>query len=292
MAFAGPHRFDLGMGAPLTRANDDGVNGLTDNVRRMDSIPAFVLFHLPHNSTVIPATVRRQFLLGEDELAAELLRMTDHHTLALFAAGVPEHQRVVAQVSRLVVDCERFEDKEPMAAQGMAVVYERTSSGTALRRPIAAVEHQALIDTWYRPHHRRLESVTQRLLDTHGRALLIDAHSFPSKPLLYESDQRLDRPEICIGTDDFHTPPLLATAFVNAFRTGGFDVRVNAPFAGALVPQRHYRVDSRVCAVMVEVNRRLYVDEASGKPNTVFTEVRDRIRGCICEAIKTWESSA
>lgn len=259
----------------------------------MNSIPAFVMFHVPHDSAAIPASVRQQFVLGDEELAAELLKMTDHLTLDLFTAGVPAHQIVHAQVSRLVVDCERFENDllEPASAVGMGVVYERTSGGAALRRPITDAERQGLIDTWYRPHHRRLESATQCLLDMHGRVLLVDAHSFPRAPLPYESDQRPDRPQICIGVDEFHTPKALEAAFIHAFNAGGFDVRLNEPFAGALVPIRYYRTDKRVSAVMVEVNRGLYL-ESSGARNSEFMEIASRVRHCICEAIKTWESSA
>lgn len=259
----------------------------------MNSIPAFVIFHVPHDSTLIPPSVRCQFALGDDELAAELVRMTDHHTLELFAAGVRPDQIVRAAVSRLVVDVERFEDdrQEPMSAKGMGVIYERTSDGLDLRRPITVGERESLIDTWYRPHHERLSSLTQEFLDQYGRALLIDAHSFLSKPLPYEPDQRTDRPEICIGTDEMHTPKSLEGAFVNAFGAGRFDVRLNAPFAGALVPRRHYRTDRRVSAVMVEVNRGLYLDESSGARNAEFAKVANRIHHCICDAIQTWEAT-
>lgn len=260
----------------------------------MNSIPAFVIFLLPHDSAVIPTSVRQQFVLGNIELAAELLRMTDHLTFELFAEGISAHQIVRAEVSRLVVDCERFENDrlEPMSAVGMGVVYEQTSNGLNLRRSITPIVRQALIDTWYRPYHENLGSTTQQFLDQYDRALLIDAHSFPSMPLPYELDQRTDRPQICIGTDEFHTPKSLETAFVDAFSAAGFDVRINVPFAGALVPLQHYKADRRVSAIMVEVNRGLYLDESSGARNSEFTEVANKIRRCICEAIKTWESSA
>lgn len=184
-------------------------------------VPEWVVFHIPHDSTEIPAEVREQFVLDVPTLRQEILRMTDHHTLALFTGECVKSAQIVrAQVSRLVVDVERFESdaEEPMAGCGMGVVYTRTSSGMPLRRPLLAVERQALIESWYRPHHHRLSQVVQRALDDHGRTLVIDAHSFPSLPLPYESDQRLDRPQICIGTDDFHTPRALGEAFMEAFR--------------------------------------------------------------------------
>lgn len=250
-------------------------------------VPPWVILHVPHDSTVIPDEVRHQFVAGDAELAAELVRMTDHHTLDLLALAVPAGQIVRAPVSRLVVDVERFEDDsaEPMSACGMGVVYERMSDGRPLRRPISAPERQALIDAWYRPHHERLAAAVQRAIDLHGEAILVDLHSFPSRPLPYEADQRADRPGICIGTDVFHTPASLEAAFVAAFRAGGFDVRLNAPFAGALVPVSHYRIDRHVSAVMIEVNRALYAQESSGEKNLGFDELAAAIRRCIGDAL-------
>ena len=109
--------------------------------------PPWVVLHVPHDSTWIPPRDREPFLLDDDALALELARMTDHHTHALFAEGVPAAQVVRAPVSRLVVDVERFEDDaaEPMAARGMGVVYTVTSQLEPLRRPLTAAEREDLL---------------------------------------------------------------------------------------------------------------------------------------------------
>jgi len=259
----------------------------------MNPFPTFVLLHVPHDSSAIPASIREQVLLDDAALKVELLKMTDHLTLDLFSRGVPSDRVVRAVVSRLVVDVERFEqdDLEPMSSFGMGVVYLKTSGGADLRRPISMGERQALLAAWYHPHHQLLGSATQDLLDQFGRVLVVDAHSFPSQPLPYEFDQRSDRPDICIGTDDFHTPVQLAQSFIGAFRADQFTVELNAPFAGAMVPQRHHLTDRRVSAVMIEVNRSLYLHEPTAEPNANFNEVATRIRRCIVEAIGLWDAS-
>ena len=40
----------------------------------------------------------------------------------------------------------------------------------------------------------------------------------------------------------------------------GLTVLVDRPFAGALVPAKHYRSQHRVSSIMIEVNRRFYMD--------------------------------
>jgi N-formylglutamate amidohydrolase len=98
----------------------------------------------------------------------------------------------------------------------------------------------------------------------------LDMHSFPSLPLPYELDQSRDRPDICIGTDEFHTPERLTDEFVRRFYAEGLSVATNCPLSGALVPMRYFRKDARVSSIMIEVNRRLYLDEATGKASKHF----------------------
>ena len=168
-----------------------------------------------------------------------------------------------------------------MATRGMGVVYKQTSSGKALRHPIEIKDRQTLINDWYHPHHNKLISLTQQMLDKYNQVLLIDAHSFPSVPLPYEPDQQLNRPQICIGTDNFHTPKKLERSFIRQFEAAGFSTALNAPFAGSLVPMPFYQMDSRVSSVMIEVNRALYCDEKTGEVTANFDQVAMQIKKCL-----------
>jgi N-formylglutamate deformylase len=238
------------------------------------------VFHIPHAAAAIPSDVREQFLLSDKRLADEIRLMTDHFTDELFA--VPEATALAVRfpVSRLVVDPERFEadEQEPMAARGMGVIYDRTCRQTPLRRPLIEPERQALLERWYRPHHRSLTGAVGTVLQTRDTCLIIDAHSFPSIPLPYEVDQDPDRPDICIGTDAFHTPSPLRNLAVSLCLDAGWTVAVNRPFAGALVPMAYFRKDERVRSVMIEVNRGLYLDEQTGARSASF----DRCRATLC----------
>ena len=216
-----------------------------------------LLLHIPHASTAIPEAYRRDFLTDP---AAELRLMTDWYTDELFDLPAP---RVVFPVSRLVCDVERFRDdaQEEMARCGMGACYTNGHDGAPIRR-LDAARREAILRRWYDPHHARLTALTAAALARSGACTIVDCHSFPAAPLPYESDQRPDRPDVCIGTDAYHTPPQLADALAEAFTARGYSVAFNAPFAGALVPLRWYRREPRVRSVMIELNRGLYLDGA------------------------------
>lgn len=255
----------------------------------MDIFPPQCVFHVAHDSTYIPEDVLGQFVLDKDtDLASEVLKMTDHFTHEMFCAGVSPAQVVRSPVSRLVVDVERFENDslEPMAAVGMGAIYMKTSGGGALRRPISEAERDRLIGTWYRPHHDRLAALVAEMVQQYGSVLIIDVHSYQSTPLPYEFDRQLARPEICIGVDQFHTPSLVRNAFVSAFERVQFDVAVNSPFGGCIVPAAYFKSDRRVHSIMAEVRRDLYMNEATGHKRRCFEALAGRIRTCIRSAVE------
>lgn len=259
--------------------------------------PPGVVLHIPHDSTVIPPSIRDQFVLDDDALRAELIRMTDHETRTLFAGPDPRVPVVVASVSRLVVDVERFEDdqRETMSRREMGVIYRRTSHGTPLRRNLLPEEREALVAAYFRPHHQELTLAVDNCVQAHGSCLIIDGHSFPSSPLPYEFDQNPARADICIGTDEFHTPKTVADAFIGRFRRAGFSVAVNRPFTGTIVPLACHRKSRRVLSVMVEVNRGIYLDEAEGRLRVDRGDVVGSIRSACQEAswlvINSWKDS-
>ena len=216
-----------------------------------------IILHIPHASTVLPSEV--EFLLGQEELAYEVDAMTDHHTDRLF--DLPGAHRCVFSVSRLVVDPERFIE-DPMESVGMGVVYMRTAEGDALR-DISDLDRSALIETYYHPHHNKLTCMVDSCLEQHDQCLIIDCHSFPARPLPYESDK--NRPDICIGTDTYHTSTVLKNHLSTTFKAHGYDVAIDSPFSGTIVPLKHYHKDQRVESVMIEVNRSLYASPSGFK---------------------------
>ena len=168
-----------------------------------------------------------------------------------------------------------------MASRGMGVLYASTHDRKPLRREITELEREELLEKYYRPHHALLELKVDDALNADDHALVIDCHSFPIQRQPYEIGEEGSRPEICIGTDSFHTPDGLLRLTENCFRDAGFSVSIDRPFAGAITPLKHYGKDKRVMALMIEVRRDLYMDEKTGARNSKFEETRAAVQKII-----------
>ncbi len=244
-----------------------------------------VLIHVPHGSRVIPARVRTHITLDDIELAAELSRMTDAHTAMLAersaARAGTRPWLLVNELSRLVVDPERFPDeREEMRAVGMGAVYIRTAHGTRLRRDDAGHEKE-LLARYYEPYAQTMTRTVESRVSATGRAIILDLHSYPSVALPYELHGAGPRPQICLGTDPFHTPARLLAAARNAF--ADFEIGENSPFSGTYVPLRHYRRSPEVTALMVEIRRDVYLIEPGGEPHSGVTALVSALTALIDE---------
>jgi len=244
-----------------------------------------LIVHIPHASVEIPEAVAETFLLAPSALQEELRVMTDHYTDELFWLPASIATLVRYPYSRLVADPERFveDEREPMAKAGMGVLYERSSSGEKLRKALSMGEREQLLAQTYWPHHKHLERSVALALTQHVRCLIIDAHSFASSPLPHEADQDADRPDICLGSDEYHTPRQLVGRATECFQNLGYRVAENRPFAGTLVPAGFYRHNPQVWSLMIEVNRSLYIDEQSLQKKPHFELLRRHLSETIGE---------
>ena len=240
-----------------------------------------ILINVPHAATYIPPRERKYFTTPDIE--RELNVMTDHFCDDIYDSG---DSMICFPVSRLVCDPERFRDdsEEIMASIGMGAIYSSCSDGSELK--VISVEHkERLLSRYYDRYHSRFEAEVAEKLNTFGKCLIVDGHSFYEEPLPYEFDQNHNRPDICIGTDEYHTPKPVEQVLSGYFRQRGYSVEINRPFAGSIVPSKYYRSDSRVSSVMIEINRRLYMDRNLNK-----TLGYKRVKEAVVTAIRLLES--
>lgn len=242
-----------------------------------------VVANIPHDSSVIPAWARSAFVVSDEKLNEELRLLTDWFTAELYNPIIEAGGwAIVSEVSRFVVDMERFDDdeKEVMASRGMGVLYTH-GCHKELIRDIPNLEYrERILSTLYRPYHAALTDAVTAALDRFGRVTVIDCHSYPEHPLPYELDPASPRADIVLGTDPHHTPPEVVDRIATLTERHGYSFACDKPFAGTYVPLDYYR-DSRVTAFMLEINRRTYMDERSTEKKSSFAGVQALIREIV-----------
>ena len=193
-----------------------------------------IVLHIPHASKHIPDEYIKYFTLSKKDLEIELLKITDHFTDKLFDVSGDNIHQLKFHSSRLLVDVERFEkdELEPMFKVGMGCVYEKTHDGNSLKN-IENIKDE-LINKFYKKHQEHFTEIVDKKLIENNKVLIIDCHSFPKSPLPYELSQETNRPEICIGTDNFHTSEKLRNSLGELFEKSNFTVKYNEPFKGSI----------------------------------------------------------
>ena len=222
-----------------------------------------VILHAPHGSRFIPEELLPTYLVDETELDRERDLMTDHFTDEMVESAVAATgaSAIVNRLSRFVVDVERFPDeREEMLAVGMGAFYTHGSQGQRIRA--SSVMTDPALREFFDAYSIAFTELVQRTVDAHGRAIIIDVHSYPTSPLPYEVHSHEPRPQLDIGADETHTPASLVNAVRAAFPD--LECGVNDSFHGTYVPLRFYDVrDTRVQSVMLEIRRDVYMNEGT-----------------------------
>ena len=243
-----------------------------------------IILHIPHSSANIP--LYEGYLVNSIVLENEILKLTDWYTDDLFYSN--EDEMIVADFSRIFCDPERFTDdaQEVMAQYGMGVLYEKSDSGEEIRIVTPELKEKVLT-SYYWKHHHKFSLAVKNQLDTNGKALIIDCHSYPSRPLKRDLDKNPKRPDFNIGTDSFHTTKELIDISVSFFEKAGYTLGIDWPYKGSIVPLEHYQKNKNVSTIMLEINRALYLNE----PTNQKSETYSHIKQITSEYIRTIKNS-
>ncbi len=219
-----------------------------------------LILHIPHSSTKIP--YKDGFVIDEKLLNHEIIKLTDWYTNDLFFSE--EDISIVADFNRIFCDPERFADdkEEEMANYGMGVLYERTDMGKKMRT-VDANLRERIINSFYLPHHKKFLKAVSSQLDLYQEVIIIDCHTFSDIPFERDLNQEPNRPDINIGTDNYHTPQSLIDFTTDFFKSRNLTVGIDWPYSGTIIPLEYYGTDKRVKSIMIEINRKLYLKEGT-----------------------------
>jgi N-formylglutamate amidohydrolase len=230
-----------------------------------------LVLHIPHSSTTIPKV--EGYIVSQSILNSEILKLTDWYTDDLFQNNIDKD--VLAPFSRIFCDVERFseDEKEVMSKFGMGALYTTLDNGEEMRE-VTTELRKLILDEYYWIHHNKLEKAVDDCLTDQNKCLIVDCHSFPNIPLERTLDKKPNRPDINIGTDSFHTPKHIVDISEKFFLDKGYSVGIDWPYTGSMVPTKHYKKDKRVSSILIEINRRLYLEEGSNNKSNGYSQIK------------------
>lgn len=239
-----------------------------------------VIANIPHSGEEIPRAISWQF---RRELRHKLYG-TDWHLGRLYDF-LPDLGVTVLRAthSRYVVDLNRDWKKEVFGHFTQAVIYRQTFGGDLLY-DIEPPDHDLndRIIRYYLPYHRQLTELLEETVQKHGRAVLLDLHSFGT-----------DSPDVDIVLGDVNGKSCdkrLTESFQQAFKAHGFSVARNDRWTGGHIT-RHYGGLPEVQALQIEIRFRAYLEQAEIRPVEIeettetFRKTRVRLREVFREVL-------
>jgi N-formylglutamate amidohydrolase len=245
-----------------------------------------IIFNSPHSGSVYPdeflnasridlPTLRRSEDSFMDELIAELS-----------ARGFPvvrvNFPRSYVDVNRepYELDPRMFTGRLPSFANtrsmrvagGLGTIPRVVGDGQEIYRERLSVDDALTrIETLYKPYHRALRRLINRVHQTFGTVVVVDCHSMPSIGVSRDEPRR---PDIVIG-DRYGTScaPLLPDRVEETMSRLGYSVGRNKPYAGGFITEHYGNPASGLHAIQLEFNRAIYMDERRREKGARFAQV-------------------
>ena len=234
-----------------------------------------LVFGSPHSGALYPEDMGAAEGLSE----ASLRSAEDAAVDRLLASGAAAGAVLIAGcVGRAYVDLNRAPDElDPdlildvpeapppglKTLAGYGVVPRLAGDGTPLyARRLTLAEARGRIARVHAPYHAALAEQMQAARQAHGRAVLVDWHSMPARAT------GLNGPDVVLGDRHGTSCATGLTRRLRAlFEALGWRVALNRPYAGGYATQVWGRPDEGFQAIQIELNRRLYWDEAANRPS-------------------------
>ncbi|MGP3775367.1 N-formylglutamate amidohydrolase [Streptomyces sp. SDT5-1] len=146
--------------------------------------------------------------------------------------------------------------------------------------PVVDVQHR--IEHYHRPYHQELGRIIDSLHRRFGAVWQLTCHCMSAVGAPTHADPGQQRADFCLGDMDGTTSSPDFTKFVEETLTDlGFSVSVNFPYPGGELTTRHANPNMHINSVMIEVNKRLFMDVKTFKKTSDFDAVQEAVETLI-----------
>lgn len=184
--------------------------------------------------------------------------------------------------------------RSPRVAAGLGTIAKVVASGADIyadKLPVSEIDRR--ISQFYRPYHRRLAMLIDESRLHFGWSLLVDCHSMPSIGGPMDRDVGLSRVDVVLG-DCYGAScaPLIAQVAEDAFRSRGYRVVRNTPYAGGYTTRHYGQPRHGSHALQIELNRALYMDESRHAKLPGFDHLAADLDGVAAELAELTRENA
>lgn len=173
------------------------------------------------------------------------------------------------------------------ASIGKALIWRTLDDGRAIYgRKLKVDEVLGRIERCHAPYHRALQDALERAHARFGVVYHINCHSMNSVAgPMGEGGEGTPRADFVLGDRDGTTCDPAFTEFVRATLAAmGHSVSVNDPYKGVELVKAYSRPAAGRHSLQLEINKRLYMDEAKRERNAGFAPLQRKLHDLI-EAI-------
>ena len=184
------------------------------------------------------------------------------------------------------------EQSLPRVQAGLGTIPRIVAEDTPIYEDkLALADIRQRLQDIYHPFHSNLEAEISTLRDDYGATLLVDAHSMPSLATRNTAPRnRSAQIDIVLGTCHGRSCSDRVTDFISQyFRRSGYTIALNRPYAGGYITSHFGRPSDRNHAVQIEINRALYMNEASYEKSPNFESLKTDLTGLIAALSSSWQ---
>lgn len=160
---------------------------------------------------------------------------------------------------------------------GKGLIWRMLDDGSPLyARKLSLDEVRHRIDACWRPYHAALARTLDAAHARFGQVWHINCHSMPSVAAKFATDRPgLVHPDFVLGDRDGTTSaPAFREKVASWLRARGYDVAINDPYKGVEIVRRYGDPAQGRHSLQIEINRKLYMDEASLRPHAGYAKLR------------------
>ncbi len=255
-----------------------------------------LVFASPHSGRQYDANFMESTVLDEQAIRSSedafvdlLFGAAPQFGAPLLKAAAPrafvDLNRSVDELDPALINDVRSGTGNPRVSSGLGVIPRVVSNGRAIYSgKLPRIEAERRLRNYWHPYHVCLQSLLTESMQLFGEAILIDCHSMPHEAIESLSHGKGGRPDIVLG-DRFGAAASaeIVQKIEDVFARAGLKVARNAPFAGAFTAQHYGRPSRGQHVVQIEIDRALYMDEASIRPHEKFDEFRALMTHIIAE---------